>query len=216
MGNELRGEEERRNEATGAPARETSHERAQVDIRSKGIDDHSSERTSETAEEVVFRVRHLALVSSNYHKAREAFLEKSHRVMMLFVLILGSAAAGDLLEDFVRQEVLAFAAAFAGAIDMTYAFGRQARDHALLGAKFVELIGDLTGIRTREDADRAESRFYAICASEPPVFEAVAALAYNQALAVIPDQKHLKLHVPWCHWLVRNLVRFSNRTYAPK
>ena len=132
-----------------------------------------------------------AETSALYHKAREGFFDAMHRLVMAGILLSSSYAVVVISAANVpkTEAFLAAIPAILGSLDIVFAFGMRAREHAVLGRRFMELSCDTA--TDRYDARDLMGRFYALCGEEPPTYQVVHSLCHNQSCDVRerPDYK---------------------------
>jgi len=153
-----------------------------------------------------------AETSALYHKAREGFLDAAHRLVMAGVLLSSSGAVVAIAKDFGVAPYLAAVPAALGALDIVFAFGIRAREHALLARRFLELARDaaIDGKTVRE----LMGIYYVLCGEESATYHAVAMLCHNQSCDA-RDSPDYKVHVTWTQRHLRHLVRFESSDFPP-
>ena len=157
--------------------------------------------------------------SARYHAARRAFLDFWHRVLMVVVLLSGSAAIA-MLNDAIggggafELTITMIIPTLIGAFSAVWNLPGRARDHEFLAREFYRIAKSID----IEEADRDKVRKWNemildAYAEEPAVYHALNAECYNAATAArIRDSKRL-LHVRWYHHMLRNWIRFSERDF---
>jgi hypothetical protein len=118
--------------------------------------------------------------SLRYHQRRRAFFETVHRILMLMVIILGSAAATSIFGT--SSTLLALMTALVGAFDLVWAPGSKARDHLVLHQRFSALTTEI--LRTPNPSPRQIVEWSAkrveIETDEPPIYWALERDCYNE------------------------------------
>lgn len=163
------------------------------------------------AEAVASSTRSYALESAIYHKAREGFLDLCHRGSLALVLIgINAVVVALLKEPKIAAYVVAIPAVLAS-IDVAFGFASRARDHRELAAEFVSVVHTLSSAASPAEVRDAVARYYSACAREPATFEALQALAHNQACDALEDPADRgPRHVVGLPFRVlRNVLRFS-------
>jgi hypothetical protein len=113
--------------------------------------------------------------NARYHEDRERFFDTVHRWTMFFVVLLGTAAFGDL---FGQNRILAALAAMAGLVDLVFDVSGKARAHAQLRRHSFELLASL---QDGGNVGQVQSRLTATYGEEPNPNGTVGCLAYNAA-----------------------------------
>lgn len=149
--------------------------------------------------------------STLYHKAREGALESFHRFLMFVVVVSGSAAVYAITQDSEFKTIAAAAPAVAGAIDLVFALSRQARDHAVLARQFMDLAGDACADGAEDRLGDLQARFYRLASEEPPIYEAVESLCFNQVASA--SSSPTRRSVPLLYRSLRHVVRFSGKKF---
>lgn len=145
--------------------------------------------------------------SAIYHKAREGFLDACHRATMFLVILSSSAAAARAAGGYGAVALaLLLLPAILGALDMAFAFGFRAREHAILARRFLELAAECSA--PEADGPAVLAKFYRLCSEEPPTYRAVDALAHNQVCDAL-GRGGLKMVVPRFARLLRHVLRHS-------
>ena len=157
-----------------------------------------------------------ATVSALDHKMREGALLTAHRLLMLLVLVSSSSAVFVLVAYAPEiGAILALIPGLAGALDMTFAFSQRASDHAVLARRFLDLAAE---VQTSSDGAKLrvlQAQLFRLYGEEPPTYEAVYATAYNQVCRR-EGRDEMVLRVTWPQRLLKNVVRFAVKTYAPR
>lgn len=115
--------------------------------------------------------------SGAYHADRERFFDTVHRWTMFVVVLLGSAAFGDLLG---QNRLLAGAVACAGLVDLVFDVSGKARAHAQLRRLSFEMLAALL---RGDDPNDIRARLTEGYGEEPNFNGTVNCLAYNAANA---------------------------------
>lgn len=161
-------------------------------------------------------IRFNVLRNALYHSARRRNLERKNRFFNFLVVILGTAAFGDLL-TFADLHAAWFGAAIAviGALQLVYDFGRQARDHQTLQRDYYHLLADIEATIAGDEAQCAQwhGRMIRLTAEEPPVMKALDARAYNDAIDAMEWPRGERLHIPALHRVLDGLVPFDGANY---
>jgi len=115
--------------------------------------------------------------SGAYHADRERFFDTVHRWTMFVVVLLGSAAFGDLLG---QNRLLAGAVACAGLVDLVFDVSGKARAHAQLRRLSFEMLAALL---RGDDENGIRARLTEGYGEEPNFNGTVNCVAYNAANA---------------------------------
>jgi hypothetical protein len=150
--------------------------------------------------------------STLYHKAREGALDSAHRFMMFLIVVGGSGAVIAVSEDLGVAPYIAVVPAILGAIDLVFGLTKQAKDHAVLARDFMDLAADAR-IGARK-LDELQARFYRLCAEEPPVYEALESLCFNQIASAQRSKERRVVALPYR--ILRHIVRFSGKKFPTR
>lgn len=162
-------------------------------------------------------IRFNALRNALYHTARRRFYERLDRVFTFAVIALGTVAVSDVLAARgISQGEIAAVIAIAGALQLVFGFGGQARDHQALQRDYYRLLGEIEAVVApgQEDIARWRGELVRITADEPPMMRAVDAKAYNDAidgLGVYDGEE--RLMIPWHHGLFGQVFSFEGMNY---
>ena len=133
-----------------------------------------------------------------------------NRLINLLIIVSGAAAVSDLFGPMVDVRWFAFAATFAGALQLVFDFGGRAKEHEFLQKRFYEVITAIERSRTATDEDlcRWRADLVAIYADEPPTMRALDAIAYNNA----GDALNMPMRIKIGFWrsLMRHVMPFNN------
>ncbi len=162
-------------------------------------------------------IRFNVLRNALYHTARRRYLERTNRLFSFLVVVLGTAAASDVLARFGIDPVLpAILIAIVGALQLVIDFGGQARTHQALQRDYFALLSEIdTQIDPSAQQIAAwQGRQMRIAADEPPVLRAIDAKAYNDAIAASTDfGEGERLIIPHYQRLVAGLFSFEGYAY---
>lgn len=162
-------------------------------------------------EEALSDIRRGCERSTLYHKAREGALDSVHRFMMAAVLVSSSGAVIAVAQASRFGTYLALIPAVFGAIDLVFAFSRQARDHAVLARQFMDLAAEACAESAATRLGEFQARFYKLASEEPPIYEAVESLCYNQVASAVGST--MRRDVPRFHRVFRHVFRFSGKKF---
>lgn len=149
--------------------------------------------------------------SALYHKAREGALESIHRAAMFAVLVSSSGAVLALAQGYAYGKFLALVPAIFGALDLVFGLTRQARDHAVLARQFLDLAADGCVDDAVGRVGELRARFYRLSSEEPPIYEALESLCFNQVASAVGDPR--RRQVPLLYRLTRHVFRFSGKKF---
>jgi hypothetical protein len=151
--------------------------------------------------------------SIRYHQRRRAFFDRLHKGTMLIAILSSTAIVADLAHTLPFWITLAFAGLLAvtAAADLVVGYSRAASDHHELARRFVDLTvrartADGTALMECEDERLRIER------DEPPIFWALEADCYNEALRArdgLDKPGYLRVVPTWMAWL-KNLIRFES------
>lgn len=166
-------------------------------------------------------VRVNALKNAIYHSARQRVLESWSRRLNFLVIVLGATAASDVLKVFsIGPEWPAVLTAVIGAAQLVYDFGGRASRHQTLQREYYRLLASIESVTspTVEDCAKWRGEALQIAADEPPIYHALDAKAYNQALASTGafDLNKEHLVVPWVHRVAANWLHFGGDPYKKR
>ncbi len=167
-------------------------------------------------EDRVENLRFNILRNAMYHTARRRFYEGWNRWFNFAVVLLGAAAMGDALNTFgIQQVYIGVAVAVVGAGQLVFDFGRQARDHQALQRDYYNLLADIdecTG-PTDEKCAMWAAKMTRIAGDEPPVYRALDAKAYNDAIGAMEWDQSEMIHIPWYQRLAGGFLPFDGYAY---
>lgn len=133
------------------------------------------------------------------------------------MVLLGAAAMGDALTTFFRVDPLwiGVAVAVIAAAQLVFDFGRQARDHQVLQRDYYNLLAEIDECIDANDERCAAwaAKMTRIAGDEPPVYRALDAKAYNDALGALEFPQSELLHIPWYQRLLGGVVAFDGYAY---
>ena len=164
-------------------------------------------------------IRFNVLRNALYHSARRRSLERKNRIFNFVVVILGTAAFGDLFGMApIGPEILGAAVAFIGALQLVFDFGRQARDHQALQREYYHLLADIEAATDDGMEHCAEwwSRMIRITADEPPVMKGLDARAYNDAADAMELPRGERLVVPYLHRMLAGIHPLDGHEYPKR
>lgn len=161
--------------------------------------------------------------SARYHKARRAFFERLDQLAMVIVLFSSSGTAALFLTKFEAEGatwwwpfVLSAVPAFFSAVVVVARPAAKAYDHEILASRFYQLYRSINVDHvTRERLFEWDREILKIYESEPPVYHAVNAEAYNaatQARGFGPDRF---LKIGWLQRLTGHFIRYSVEKFPP-
>ena len=131
---------------------------------------------------------------------------------MLAVVVFG--ASGAVAANFEAEAwIFAAIAGVAGALDSVFRFSHRAKDHAVLKAKFAELLSEVGAASSIEALEALSRKKDQIDATEPPVYEAAYAVAYNRSLVTRGQSEHA-VPVGLAYRLTKNLIRFNGKIFG--
>ena len=164
-------------------------------------------------------VRFNILRNALYHTARRRALERLNRAFNFLIVVLGTAAFGDVLTFHdLRAEWIGATVAVIGALQLVFDFGRQARDHQMLQRDYYSLLAEAEAALepTPDQASEWWSRMLRITADEPPTLRALDAKAYNDAIDAMGWDAEERLIVPWIHRRLGSFIAFEGHNYKKR
>lgn len=179
---------------------------------------------AEAAAEVADRAGSLVyacMVNAQYHVARRAHLEWRHRILMLLVVLSGSAIFAQIaqvLPGGIPLAVLAAIPTIAGTVDLVWDFNGKARDHAALQRRYYELAGDIES--QAPDAGRLAHwtrSLHQIYGDEPPPMKALQVLAENAVIEMLHEDETARqkcIRIDWFRRLFANWFSFNGMSVA--
>lgn len=156
--------------------------------------------------------RFAAFTNGSYHADREGFLDWTHRVLLLIVILLGTSALLEVMPPAWRQ-ISAALTTLAGTLDLVFDLTTRARKHGHLRREYFELAASLAeGRITPAEADAAMLRS---AADEEPPFCAAHAVAENWAsMAVYGGGRVAPCRITGAQRLFRHVWRFNGSSFA--
>lgn len=162
-------------------------------------------------------VRFNALRNALYHTSRRRYFERLHRTFTFATILLGTAAASDLLAGIgVSQIEFGFVVATVGALQLVLDFAGSARDHQGLQRSYYALLAEIEQRSEPTPGDCAgwQAQLFRIAGDEPPVFRAIDAKAYNDAIDAIDIfGEGERLRIPFSHRLLGSIWSFDGYSY---
>lgn len=156
--------------------------------------------------------------SARYHIARSAFFDRWHRILMMVVIVFGSAALASITRVVglgnVWTAVVASVAPLAGTIDIVWGRYRKSHDHKFLAHRFYTLAKEIRALDPDPELVQTwHGKILDIYGDEPAVFHALNAECHNAVAQSIgsPDRQEV---MPYQH-VLRNWVRFSAGDFPP-
>ncbi|MDE2772107.1 MAG: hypothetical protein OXI46_00145 [Gemmatimonadota bacterium] len=150
--------------------------------------------------------------SARYHLARGAFLDFSHRVLLLVIIVSSSATFARLTERLaeVWVSVIAFIPTVAAAFILVSNFSRKAEDHRSLSRQCRDLAKRIN-VRAASEESVEEWRIALldIYKEEPAVYHALNAQCHNAVAQSIGAGKSQMQRIRWWQARLRNIVRFT-------
>lgn len=154
-----------------------------------------------------------ALRNGIYHTIRRTHFERMDRVGNFVVIMLGTAVVAS----WVNPVWLGAATAVLGTLQLVWAPGMKARDHAVLQGKFFALVAraeaaDGEDERLAVDLEQEMAKLYS---EETTTMHAVNALAYNAAQNANGRPPETRLPITrWQRWMA-NFVAYSPDQFRP-
>jgi hypothetical protein len=143
--------------------------------------------------------------SLRYHQRRRRHFDWLHRLIMLGIILCGSAAFADTAG---RPEWFGLAGAVLAALGLVFGFLHSARDHQELHRRFTDLA---KAIRTAADPTADDLRRWTrerldIESDEPPIYWAVEASCFNEVALARGHNADMLVRLTWpqrllMHWL---------------
>jgi hypothetical protein len=117
--------------------------------------------------------------SLRYHQRRRRHFEWLHRLVMLGIILCGSAAFAGAADS---PHWFGLAGAVLGALDLVFAFSHRARDRQELHRRFTDLAKAMRAVDApaAEDLRRWSRERLDIESDEPPIYWAVEASCFNE------------------------------------
>lgn len=154
--------------------------------------------------------------SIRYHQRRRAYYDSCHRLIMLMIIIAGSASVVDVLK--FAQIWLGLLTAALGAIDLVFGLSDKARDHEFLMRRFSGLVARIrrSSSATPTDLLDWQAERIEIEADEPDVYWAVEAICYNEAARAWDRNPQEVVEVKLAFRLFQNIFRFDPSDFKSK
>lgn len=149
--------------------------------------------------------------SMRYHQRRRAHYERLHRLVMLLIIISGSAAFAR-----YQPEFAGLGATVLGALDLVFGLGTKARDHHVLYRQFSDLARRARKIEGPAPAELEELRNerLAIEVDEPPIFWALETDCYDEVCRAWGRQPSQQHELRWYHRLLMHWLRFEQASFT--
>ncbi len=146
--------------------------------------------------------------SMRYHQRRRGFYDRTHKSIMFFVVLAGSAAFSGIGEYFGAI------AAMLAAADLVWSPSHKARDHEMLFRRFSELA---IAIRTAALPDRSRYEEWVqarinIETNEPPIYWALEADCDNEVRRAWGKDNEL-VNIGWLSRWTMYLLRHEGAHY---
>lgn len=144
--------------------------------------------------------------SMRYHARRRAFYDWMHKLAMLSIIVLGSAAVAR-----YDAQIAGFLVAVVGALDLVFAPSVKAREHDFLRRRFSDLMSQIVTCAqpTQETLNKWKTERLAIESDEPPIYWAVEASCYNETSEAYGKHQEAHVKLRWYHLLLMNVWRFE-------
>jgi hypothetical protein len=152
-----------------------------------------------------------------YHSWRKNFLDRLNRILSFTVIVTGATAFSDLANQigFAHgSQALAGVAALAGALQLVFDFGVQAREHDFLQRRFYELVAEITECTDPDEASVAEweGELFRLYAEEPTMMRALDAMAYN-AISESVGASDKRVKVKWYQTILSQIWPFNQADF---
>lgn len=160
------------------------------------------------------RAKMRALRNGIYHTIRRSHYERIDRCLMFLIIMLGTGVMASVADAFY----LGTATAVLGSIQLVWAPGSRARDHAVLQGKFYALLAQSENARRidpEELAVQIEDELARLYSDETTTMHAVNALAYNAAQLANGRPPEYSLEISWGARLFANIIPFSADKFKP-
>lgn len=149
--------------------------------------------------------------SVRYHRQRERFLDRAHRLGSLLTTFFGSATVAVILSRLPEGWALVSAAvtAFFGAHELVFGTGRGARRHDALARDFIALEQDLLRARptlTAETLIELQTRRLDIEAAEPPVYRVLDASCHDELVTALGRERDQRTNITRWQRLWRHVI----------
>jgi hypothetical protein len=162
-------------------------------------------------------LRFNALRNALYHTARRRYFERWNRAFNFMVVLLGAAAITDPLQTLgIAQVWVGVAVAAVGAGQLVFDFGGQARDHQSLQRDYYNVLAEMEECDNPTQPQLAgwAGKMTRIAGDEPPVYRALDAKAYNDALGALEIfQDGERVHIPLHQRILGGIFAFDGYTY---
>lgn len=163
-------------------------------------------------------IRFNALRNALYHTGRRRTFERWNRWFNFAVVVLGTASFGQLLVSIGQptwQIYIGGAVALVGTLQLVFDFGGQARTHQSLQRDYYNILAETeeSSDCSEDECRKWEGKMVRIAGDEPPVFRALDARAYNDALDAMEWSRGERLRIPLIHRILGNFIPFEGYNY---
>lgn len=168
--------------------------------------------SDQSLDELRFHVLRNAL----YHTARRRWLERWNRTFTFLTVLLGTAAAAQLLTEFGFDRWIGAAVAAVGALQLVFDFSGEARTHEGLQRRYYAILAEMeeAGDPTEHQLRRWRGEWMRITADEPPTFRALDSIAHNEASDALGYDKGDRLRVRFHEQVLAQFLAFTT-THFP-
>ena len=160
-------------------------------------------------DELLFATRR----SVRYHRHRERFLDRVHRLGLLLMTLGGGTTVTSLVAELPTDwswllPTAAGLTALTATVEVTCKTARGARRHDSLARAFVTLEQDLVRARsnlTTKTLIAFQTRRLDIEATEPPVYRILDAMCHDELITALGRDRNQRTNVTWGQRMCRHL-----------
>ncbi|MBD8877702.1 hypothetical protein [Roseibium polysiphoniae] len=156
----------------------------------------------------------------NYHVSRELFFSRVAKILV-GMQVLTSTAAFAAIVGTVGINLAKWVALFGASIGIFLLIidpAAAAREHRIFRARYTALLADLELSSSDEKAALVRSEIYRISGEEPPAYSAARALAYNETVDALFEEKEaetLRLGLSFADRMTAHLLPKRGKTFKP-
>jgi hypothetical protein len=181
---------------------------------------HASSCRAVTAAEVASSDSFLfeLVTAALYHRMRLSWFSGLHRLGMFVNILAGTAAVAAVVkQDQTLSLTVALVLAFVSAANLAFDFAGFARKHEDARRLYHDLAAELEESEPNEATiHRLRARMIRASASQPVVYEAAQALAYNAAIRSLGRDTREEFVLKSWPWLIRHIWAFNGKHFPKR
>lgn len=146
--------------------------------------------------------------SIRYHDHRVRFFVNLHKLNN-FICILGGSAVVLFLSEFTHWSILAGGlVVVSSTLDLVFGFSSQAKDHAFLKRRFIELENKIIESSDNNNFEEFSSERLKIETDEPPKLYALDIVCHNEVIHSMYSKQEVKEHIQKLNWMHNHMAQF--------